>query len=247
MKVLYRKTMSADSDLPAIELVRRLGQKHLRLVLKPGTVLVSGPPGTPDSELLELVNEKKAWILKHHERMKKHRAELQSLREQTQGTVLLRGLRKPVTNFPVPGLRKAELAEHEQALVYRYDPLIHCHDDLAYQSLIPAFYRNVARLELPGRFQFWVDKLPFKPIKLAIRNQKTKWGSCSSQGTISLNWRLVRCPQWIADYIIVHELCHLRHFNHSRAFWTTLEHFFPQTDRARAWIHANSAEIFADY
>ncbi len=113
-------------------------------------------------------------------------------------------------------------------------------------DLIHTFYRNLAKSELPVRVHFWTERLPFQPNKIIIRNQKTKWGSCSSRGTISLNWRLIKCPLEIMDYIIIHELCHLRHFNHSRAFWETVAKYYPDVREARSWIRSRSDEIFGD-
>lgn len=77
--------------------------------------------------------------------------------------------------------------------------------------------------------------------RVTVRNQKSRWGSCSRRGTISLNWRLVQTPEFVRDYIILHELAHRRQMNHSEKFWHEVERLFPDYLQAERWLkkHAN--------
>ncbi|GEM_PF-238083 len=281
-----------DVGLPPLTLVRRKRQRTMRIRVKDDAIIVSGPATVSERRLLQFANEKEDWIrsacLRRHEKVRR----LRQKQEQMKGTLLLRGIRKHVYDFPVPGLRKAILEEHDQAVVYRYNPLDYqpdmkqlgelsghvengagTEDEAAVDAgtrtlagavalsgagadtaapqpgpdLVRQFYRAVAKKELTDRYNRWKDKLPFTPVRLSIRNQRTKWGSCSARGTISLNWRLIKCPPSIMDYIIIHELCHLRHFNHSRDFWETVRQYCPDVRSAKKWIRENSDEIFADF
>jgi predicted metal-dependent hydrolase len=69
-----------------------------------------------------------------------------------------------------------------------------------------------------------------------VRNQRTRWGSCSARRTISLNWRLIQTPPFVRDYIIVHELMHLREMNHSQRFWHQVARAYPRWREAEAWL-----------
>ncbi|TVQ66575.1 MAG: M48 family peptidase [Balneolaceae bacterium] len=257
-------TGSDEGFLPPVTVVQRKRQRTMRIRVKDDTIIVSGPASVSKRRLLQFAEEKRAWIRSACLRRREKVQKLALKREQAQGTLLLRGQRVNVYDFPVPGLRKPILEELEHAIVYRYNPLDHLSGDATPSKnagviqnslftphpetgLVHDFYRRLAKKELAEKFHYWSERLPFTPSRLSIRNQRTKWGSCSSRGTISLNWRLVKCPPAIMDYIIIHELCHLRHFNHSRAFWDTVRQYYPAAREAKQWIRNNSDEIFADF
>jgi predicted metal-dependent hydrolase len=80
---------------------------------------------------------------------------------------------------------------------------------------------------------------------IRIRDQKTLWGSCSPRGTLSFNWRLVLAPFEVLDYVVVHELCHLREPNHSRRFWRLVEEHRPRWREQRDWLRDYGSELLA--
>jgi predicted metal-dependent hydrolase len=80
---------------------------------------------------------------------------------------------------------------------------------------------------------------------IRIGAQRTLWGSCSPSGTLSFNWRLVLAPYEVLDYVVVHELCHLREANHSRRFWALVERHRPDWRRQRGWLHEYGPELLA--
>ena len=79
--------------------------------------------------------------------------------------------------------------------------------------------------------------------RITIRDQKTRWGSCSARGTLSFNWRLMLAPPAILDYVVVHELCHLTHMDHSAAFWQAVESVCPDYRSARKWLKEHGQEL----
>jgi predicted metal-dependent hydrolase len=81
--------------------------------------------------------------------------------------------------------------------------------------------------------------------RLALRDQRSRWGSCSSKGTLSFNWRLVLAPHDVLDYVVVHEVCHLVEHNHGRAFWRLLERRRPGYREQKAWLAAYGWELLA--
>jgi predicted metal-dependent hydrolase len=81
--------------------------------------------------------------------------------------------------------------------------------------------------------------------RVQIRDQRSRWGSCSTRGTLSFNWRLVLAPFDVLDYVVVHELCHLREPNHSRRFWKLVESRRPAWRMQRDWLHEHGPELLA--
>jgi hypothetical protein len=101
-----------------------------------------------------------------------------------------------------------------------------------------ALRRQAAR-ELPQRLAELARLHGFTVMAVSIRNQRTRWGSCSPTGRISLNWRLVQVPPDVRDYVLLHELTHLRHLNHSARFWRELARVCPGHAEARRWLRAS--------
>jgi predicted metal-dependent hydrolase len=92
------------------------------------------------------------------------------------------------------------------------------------------------------------DEAPYigvMPKRIQIRDQRSRWGSCSTRGTLSFNWRLVLAPFDVLDYVVVHELCHLREPNHSRRFWRLVEQRRPEWRAQRDWLHEHGPELLA--
>lgn len=108
-------------------------------------------------------------------------------------------------------------------------------------------YRAAAKAYIPGRIAYYTDNypslIPCGCTSIAVRDQKTRWGSCSSRGTLSFNWRLMLAPPGILDYVVVHELCHLRHMDHSKAFWECVETILPDYRERRRWLKEHGHEL----
>jgi predicted metal-dependent hydrolase len=96
--------------------------------------------------------------------------------------------------------------------------------------------RRLARQELPARVRELSLRHGIEVGRITVRNQKTRWGSCSRRGTISLNWRLVQAPDFVRDYIILHELAHRRQLNHSAKFWQEVARLCPEYPVAENWL-----------
>lgn len=104
-------------------------------------------------------------------------------------------------------------------------------------------YRKAARLRIEERTAFFHKITGGSYTSITIRDQKTRWGSCSSNGTLSFNYRLIFAPPAILDYVVVHELCHLTHMNHSKDFWNMVESVLPDYKERRQWLKEHGQEL----
>ncbi len=110
--------------------------------------------------------------------------------------------------------------------------------------LLEGWYRQQAQIWMAARVADYGPRLGVQPSRLLIRGQRCRWGSCSSRGTISLNWRLMLAPAMLPDYVLVHELCHLHRMDHSPVFWNWVEQLVPDWRQRRAALRQLAPELW---
>lgn len=104
-------------------------------------------------------------------------------------------------------------------------------------------YKEAAAEYFPKRVAYYQTLTGGTYERITIRDQKTRWGSCSSNGTLSFNWRLMLAPPRVLDYVVVHELCHLTYMNHSKDFWSKVEEVMPEYKEYRLWLKNNGSTL----
>ena len=102
-------------------------------------------------------------------------------------------------------------------------------------------HKEAARVLVHERITYFNNLYQFEYGRVAIRDQRSRWGSCSRKGNLNFNYRIALLPPQLADYIVVHELCHLREFNHSKHFWNLVARAVPDYAAKRKALHAYSA------
>lgn len=96
---------------------------------------------------------------------------------------------------------------------------------------------------IPERVEYFAKVIGVTYGKITIRNQKTRWGSCSSKGNLNFNCLLMLAPPEVLDYVVVHELCHRKQMNHSKAFWSEVEKVLPDYKEARKWLKEDGSQM----
>jgi len=188
--------------------VRRRPVKYARLEVMPdGTVLVTAPEGFDVDGLLE----------RHRGWLEGKLAEIGGLREVAE------------SGFPINGEfyrvihgRRPKVHERFKTIVFSPTP-----DDVI------IYLKKILREELLALLNSYAERMGVEPGKIYIRHQKSKWGSCSAGGNLNFNVRLISLPRTLREYVVVHELAHLRHLNHSKAFWKLVGEFYPDYKHAR--------------
>lgn len=98
---------------------------------------------------------------------------------------------------------------------------------------------------IPKRVKYYAEKENFVYNKITIKNLVSRWGSCSTKGNLNFNCLLMLTPDYVIDYIVVHELCHLREMNHSEKFWAEVEKIIPDYQRAELWLKQNGGNLIS--
>ena len=190
-------------------------------------MIVTLPQRSREREAAAAVRELRPWI-------DRRRAEVEVARgaiERAPGGVPLLG--ELLTLREEPGRTRA----HRRGGVL----LVPVGDGAA--QAIERWYRRTARAELGPRVSAATEALGAEYSRITIRDQRTRWGSCSPTGALAFNWRLLLGPEEVLDYVVWHEACHLVVFDHSRRFWDLLERHRPAYRVPRRWLHDNGAAL----
>lgn len=99
--------------------------------------------------------------------------------------------------------------------------------------------KETAREALEQKLRYYAPKMGVTYGRISVKDQKTRWGSCSSEGNLNFNWRLIMAPPGVMDYVVVHELAHRKEMNHSRNFWKVVEEIMPDYQKYRKWLKEN--------
>lgn len=105
------------------------------------------------------------------------------------------------------------------------------------------WYKHEAFKVFKERTRFYSEILRLYPNNIRVKEQKSLWGSCSSKNNINFNWKLIMAPEAVLDYIVVHELCHLKHRDHSKNFWNLVEKIIPDYKEKRKWLKENGRSL----
>lgn len=105
------------------------------------------------------------------------------------------------------------------------------------------FYKKQAKIKIIERFELYKNSVNVKPQKVDIRDIQNRWGSCTTKNEIFYHWKCIMAPINVIDYLIVHELCHLEHSDHSREFWHKVSSILPDYEAAKTWLTTNGVKL----
>ena len=222
-----RDVMTAGRRVWTVTYVRHpRARNYVLRVAEDGELRVTIPRGGSRKEAERFARHKADWIERE-----RYRREIERSRQsgwEDGRPVLLRGEALPLEVDPVA--RCARLGDERIALAGD--------GPAALSEAVPRHLRALAARELPARLMELAASHGYAVTGVTVRDQRSRWGSCSQTGRISLNWRLVQAPPAVRDYVLLHELTHLAEGNHSRRFWKKLEAVCPWHREARAWLRA---------
>jgi predicted metal-dependent hydrolase len=206
-------------------------RRYILRVRPDGTLRVTVPRGGSRREAEHFVSQHEKWIARERTRVGGERP-THDWKDGT--TILLRG--DPVRIAVEARSDAWRVAYGNRAIVTR---------DLAeVRSAIEHDLRVLAKAELPARLRALAATHGLQVGAVSIRNQRSRWGSCARNGNIALNFRLVQMPPAVCDYVLLHELMHIRQQNHSRRFWRLVESVCPDFRVAERWLRTTGRSLF---
>lgn len=220
--------------LPFSYQIRRSRRKSLGIVVKNATVEVRAPMHMPMVNIQQWLVEKSAWVEKHLSQQQQQIAEKPAVVDQ--GWLLFMG--EPKGLSIIQGT--AGIYEHHQRLI------ISCHKPEKAQRLLEEWLRCEAELYLTARTQELAQLMGDnnKIHDIRFRKTRSKWGHCTSAGVLQFNWLIIMAPPQVIDYLIIHELSHLSHMNHSTAFWQRVSQFCPDYSEHKQWLRMNGHKLW---
>ncbi|MDH7565961.1 MAG: SprT family zinc-dependent metalloprotease [Clostridiales bacterium] len=208
-----------------------------------GEVKVSAPFRISEKQICEVVQKKADWIVKKVNEVRERNANT-VCREFVSGEKFLYLGKEYTLEIVEKDLGKSEVFIQEYTMaVYISQGLSEESRKQAIKEALVKWYRQRFAEIVKERIDKYSLQLKVAPCKVVIKDQKTRWGSCSKKGNINLNWRLVMAPLDVIDYVVVHELCHLKVMNHSKDFWNLVESILPNYHESRKWLKVNGNRL----
>ena len=207
--------------------------RHARILVDGSGVEVVVPRRFPLREVEPFVEEKRAWIERTLRRMRQTELELPPARLEDGGEVWYLGERLALAVRVDPSRRREHVARRGAELRMALPP------GVAVRDALERWYRRRARAEVAPRLDAACARAGTTYTALQIRGQRTRWASCSSNGAMSFNWRLLLAPPEILDYVVEHEVAHLEVLDHSSRFWRLLASRCPDWRVHEAWLRRN--------
>jgi len=203
----------------------RAKRMTLRISNATGAVKMTLPGGVPVFKAQEFAKSKEVWLRKHLAKRGPERA-------LTYGsTLLIDGEYRTITL----GAKRAVTLDQDRILTtYPEDRLPHA---------LAGYLKALARERFAQASGEYADALGLKFTKITMRDTTSRWGSCTTDGGLMFSWRLIMAPPHVQRYVAVHEVCHLRHMDHSKAFWDLVASIYPTYKTSEKWLKAHGSKL----
>ena len=216
------------------KLIRSKRRTIALIIERDGSFTVRAPMRAPRAEIETFIQQKTGWIIRTREKIKSALCEPIVGKQYTDGEkflflgssfdLKLVGLQKHLLHFD-SGFTLSRAAQTKGEQVFT------------------RWYKAHALEIISERVEQYAERYNFTPKQVKISPAKTRWGSCSSNDTLNFTWRLVMAPLDVIDYVVVHELAHLRVKNHSSKFWKEVESIYPEYKKQRKWLRENGEKL----
>lgn len=209
------------------------------IIERDGRVLVRAPKSIPDERIEDLIEAKRYWIYKNLAEWRDLNA-TRVLREYRNGEGFL---------YLGRSYRLLLVADQDEPLLLKNGrfclrrDLVDRGEIEAAKAAFRDYYIARGYERIRQRVDYYAPKIGVAPRDVAVRELGNRWASCSPNGNLAFHWKCMMAPQTIIDYIVVHELCHLHHMDHTDAFWNEVDKVMPDYAERKAWLRENGAAL----
>ena len=219
-----------------------------------GNVLVKAPLRLSDKKVLELVKQKSSWIEQKLLLVEEAAGQTKD-KQYVNGEIFYYLGKEYILHFIADTIKKRLTVNiYDDKLVVTIptsktgiinsgiinDGIV---NEASIKVAITKWYKQMAKVKILERVTYYERLFPEKRGPVIVKEQKKRWGSCSQDGTLRFNWRIIMAPEYIIDYIVVHEMCHLRYMNHAREFWDLVQHIQPDYKIRKEWLKRNGITL----
>ena len=210
-----------------VKIIRKKSQKSLSMsVERDGTVVIKAPPTVPDERIAQFLEQNRNWIEKVISRYEEKNL-LKRYRNGEKFLYLGKEYELLITDKQIePLILKDKFYLHKNSLENARDIFL-------------AWYKREAKRVIDKRVKHYASLGGYNYSKVTVKDLQTRWGSCTSKGNLAFNWRIIMAPIEVLDYVVVHELSHLREMNHSKRFWQEVERLMPDYEEKDKWLRKN--------
>ena len=219
------------------EVIRTPRIKSVDIRVDDGAVSIVVPASLDTQRISQLLTDKKQWI---KAKINLHReAQPASLKKFVSGEALSYLGRNYRLKIYTGSFKPIKLMHGHLTVTV---PRGKQNTDAIRNALIH-WYKEKAEAKLREKVERYIDAVGVSPKSVGIKSYKSRWGSCSASGKIDFNWKIIMAPNRIVDYVVIHELCHLKHHDHSPKFWKEVERVIPDYLACKEWLKENAGAI----
>jgi len=233
------------NQLMKYEIVRTSRKTMGIIVDHDRNIIVRSPKNTAESKIEEVLKKKTNWILSKLKEMDKIKPAPKEKEFMTGEKLSYLGRRYRMEVNPEE-ISKTEVKLYQGKFIIDYPVRLKDKKDqrrVKIRTALVEWYRDHAKEKINERVSKYKVKLDVEPNNVVVKKQKKRWGSCSSKGNLNFNWKIIMAPMSVVDYLVVHELTHLIHDNHSRDFWSTVAAVIPDIKEKKEWLKVNGRRL----
>ena len=215
-------------DEPDLEIFLRQNSNSRRITLRisalDGKITITGPNYIGFKEFKEFAESKKSW--------------LKSKRKCFEPTIFV----SEGTKIPIVGIdTKVSISDVREPK--KVGSILFVSEKKPVSTQVKKYLKEICRIHLDYMCKEFAERLGSKFHKITLRDTRSRWGSCSNDANLMFSWRLIMAPENILAYVAAHEVAHLKHMDHSKDFWETVEYLFGPYKKERAWLKQNGPSL----